>query len=125
MIIRTLPNDESKITRTYIENSSPYFSLEAMHFIVEKKVKHLLVDVPSIDRIFDEGKLSNHRIFWNLEQGSFQVNEKSFIHKTITEMVFVLDCVEDGSFVLNLQISPFITDASSSRPILFEVLDIG
>ncbi len=124
LIIRTLPNDESKRTRTYIENSSPYFSLEAMHFIVEKKVKHLLVDVPSIDRTFDEGKLSNHRIFWNLEKGSFQATEKSLIHKTITEMIFVPEYVEDGSFVLNLQISPFMTDASPSRPVLFEVFDL-
>ncbi len=123
LIIRTLPNEESKRTRTYTDNVSPYFSLEAMHFILEKKVKHLLVDLPSIDRTFDEGKLSNHRIFWNLEQGSFQFDEKSLIHNTITEMVFVPDFVDDGNYLLNLQIAPFASDASPSRPILFQIFE--
>ena len=123
LIIRTLPNDESKRTRTYIENSSPYFSLEAMHFIVEKKVKHLLVDVPSIDRTFDEGKLSAHRIFWNIEYGSFEPKSESFINNTITELIFVPDKIKDGNYLLNLQIAPFATDASPSRPIIFEVFE--
>lgn len=123
LIIRTLPNDESKITRTYIENSSPYFSLEAIHFIVKKKVKHLLVDVPSIDRTFDEGKLSAHRIFWNIEYGSFEPKSESFINNTITELIFVPDKIKDGNYLLNLQIAPFATDASPSRPIIFEVFE--
>ena len=25
----------------------------------------LLVDTPSVDRLFDEGKLSSHNIFWD------------------------------------------------------------
>jgi kynurenine formamidase len=123
LIIRTLPNDESKRMRTYIENSSPYFSLEAMHFIAKKKVKHLLVDLPSIDRTFDEGRLSNHRIFWNLEEGSFQAVEQSLTYNTVTEMVFVPSFVKDGNYILNLQIAPFVSDASPSRPILFGVFE--
>ena len=76
LIIRTLPNDESKLTKTYLEEIPPFFSTEAMQFINEIGVKHLLVDLPSIDRIFDEGKLSNHRIFWNIEPGSFELKKK-------------------------------------------------
>lgn len=120
LIIRTLPNDNNKKTRIYKENASPYFSHEAMHFIVEKKVKHLLVDLPSIDRLFDEGNLSNHRIFWGIEQGSFQITVNSLIYNTITELIFVPAVVKDGNFLLNLQIAPFASDASPSRPILFE-----
>ncbi len=123
LIIRTLPNQDSKRTRSYTDNISPYFSLEAMHFILEKKVKHLLVDVPSIDRTFDEGKLSNHRIFWNIRPGSFELNRESLVNKTITEMIFAADSVEDGNYLLNLQIAPFTSDASPSRPILFEVFE--
>jgi arylformamidase len=123
LIIRTLPNDESKKTRAYVENVPPFFSTEAMHLMVEKGVRHLLVDLPSIDRTFDEGRLSNHRIFWNVEPGSFATNEASFINHTITELIFVPDAVEDGNYLLNLQIAPFVADASPSRPILFKTSD--
>ncbi len=123
LIIRTLPNDESKLTRVYLENIPPFFSTEAMEFIVSKRVKHLLVDMPSIDRIFDEGKLSNHRIFWNVEPGTFEINEKSLIHNTITELIFVPNEIADGNYLLNLQIAPFASDASPGRPILFSILE--
>ncbi len=123
LIIRTLPNDKSKLTRNYTEMPPPFFSTEAIKFIAEKGVKHLLVDMPSIDRAFDEGKLSNHRVFWNVEQGSFQLSEQSFPDNTITEMIFVPDEIKDGAYLLNLQIAAFAADASPSRPILFKVFD--
>jgi kynurenine formamidase len=122
LIIRTLPNDESKKTRAYLENIPPFFSTEAMRFMVEKGVRHLLVDLPSIDRTFDEGKLSNHRIFWNVEQGSFEITQAGFINNTITELIFVPNEVEDGNYLLNLQIAPFVADASPSRPVLFKLI---
>lgn len=122
LIIRTLPNDESKLSQTYLEKIPPFFSTEAMQFIAELKIRHLLVDMPSIDRIFDAGKLSNHRIFWNVEQGAFEISEASLIHKTITELIYVPNEIEDGNYLLNLQIAPFEADASPSRPILFKLL---
>ncbi|HEY0427370.1 MAG TPA: cyclase family protein [Pyrinomonadaceae bacterium] len=122
LIIRTLPNGESKKTRVYIEQIPPFFSTAAMQFIVSKNIRHLLVDVPSIDRIFDEGKLSNHRIFWNVAQGAFEINAESFIHNTITELIFVSDEIADGNYLLNLQIAAFQSDAAPSRPILFDLI---
>lgn len=121
LIIRTLPNDESKKTRAYPEHVPPFFSNEAMRLMVEKGVKHLLVDLPSIDRAFDEGKLSNHRIFWNVGQGSFETSEASRINHTITELIYVPEEIEDGNYLLNLQIAPFVADASPSRPVLFKL----
>jgi arylformamidase len=123
LIVRTLPNDESKLAQTYLENIPPFFSTEAMKFIAESGVKHLLVDMPSIDRIFDEGKLSNHRIFWNVQQGAFETNEKSLIQNTITELIYVPNEIADGNYLLNLQIAPFASDASPSRPILFNIIE--
>ena len=123
LIVRTLPNDKGKKTRRYMKQFPPFFSTEAIKFITEKGVKHLLVDVPSIDRTFDEGKLSNHRIFWNVKPDGFELNEKSLINNTITEMIFVPDVVEDGAYLLNLQIAAFLSDASPSRPILFKVFE--
>lgn len=121
LIIRTLPNDESKNTRRYMDNLPPFFSTEAMNFIRAKNVKHLLVDVPSIDRTFDAGKLSNHRIFWNIGAGEFESSEATLIYNTITEMIFVPNSVEDGAYLLNLQIAAFVADASPSRPRLFKI----
>jgi kynurenine formamidase len=121
LIIRTLPNEKSKKTRRYMENLPPFFSTEAMNFIRAKNVKHLLVDVPSIDRTFDAGKLSNHRIFWSVEAGEFEFSEASLIRNTITEMIFVPNFVKDGAYLLNLQIAAFAADASPSRPRLFKV----
>lgn len=119
MIIRTLPNDKSKLKRRYMEKEPPYFSLEAMEFIVNNGVDHLLVDIPSVDRTFDEGRLNTHHIYWNIQAGSHETTEASHLNKTITEMIYVPDEVPDGHYLLNLQIAPFVADASPSRPILY------
>lgn len=122
LIVRTLPNDAGKLTREYGEgNIPPYFSVEAMEYIVGCGFKHLLVDMPSIDRIFDEGKLVNHRIFWNVEPGCREVNDATRINSTITELIYVPNDVADGEYLLNLQIAPFGSDAAPSRPILLSV----
>lgn len=91
-----------------------------MDYIVELGVTHLLVDLPSIDRIYDDGKLGNHRRFWNVEPGSFEVNAKTRTNSTITELIYVPNEVPDGEYVLNLQIAPFAADASPSRPVIFK-----
>ncbi|HQU84587.1 MAG TPA: cyclase family protein [Pyrinomonadaceae bacterium] len=123
LIVRTLPNDSSKLSKTYLDEIPPFFSTEAMEFLNELGIEHLLVDLPSIDRIFDEGKLNNHRIFWNVEAGKFELNAKSFSHKTLTELIYVSNEIADGEYLLNLQIAPFAADASPSRPILFHLLN--
>jgi kynurenine formamidase len=122
LIVRTLPNDESKLTRSYgEENVPPYFTAEAMEYVIECGFKHLLVDLPSIDRIFDDGKLANHRIFWNVEPGSGETHAATRIYSTITELIYVPNEVADGDYMLNLQIAPFESDAAPSRPVLFRV----
>jgi arylformamidase len=121
LIIRTLPNEDSKKTRNYIEEQSPFFSLEAMEYISSLNVKHLLVDIPSVDRTFDEGKLSAHHIFWSVEQGSHDIDKRGHSLKTITEMIYVPHDVIDGNYLLNLQIASFTADASPSRPVLMKI----
>lgn len=118
LIVRTLPNDDSKLTREYGDTIPPYFSLDAIDWMVESGVSHLVVDLPSIDRIFDEGKLLNHRRFWNVEPGSFQVNATTRLHSTITELAYIPNEVSDGRYTLNLQIAPFESDCAPSRPVL-------
>ena len=119
LIIRTIPNEYSKMKRRYMEMEPPYFSLEAMEFLVGLGVDHLLVDVPSVDRTFDEGKLNTHHIFWNIEAGTHEALSKANMYKTITEMIFVPDEITDGIYLLNLQIAPFVADAAPSRPLIY------
>ncbi len=119
LIIRTLPNTGAKLSAEYGEdNIPPYFTADAMRLIVEHGFTHLLVDLPSIDRIFDEGKLINHRIFWNVEVGSFETNPQTRMNSTITELIYVPNEVPDGEYMLNLQIAPFDSDCAPSRPLL-------
>ncbi len=122
LIIRTLPNDESKKSRDYSLQNPPFFSTEAMQYIVELGVKHLLVDVPSLEKLRDEGKLSNHRIFWNVGQDLCSITPQTKVNNTVTEMIYVPGEIADGVYLLNLQIAPFVSDASPSRPILFKMI---
>jgi hypothetical protein len=124
LIVRTLPNGDGKLAAQYGGDNIPaYFSREAMEYIVEAGYRHLLVDLPSIDRLFDDGKLENHRLFWNVEPGSFELKPDSRTHSTITELIYVPNTIDDGEYLLNLQIAPFQADASPSRPVLFKVSD--
>jgi arylformamidase len=121
LIIRTLPNDDSKKSRAYMLENPPFLSIEAVKYIHSLGVKHLLLDVPSVDRAFDEGKLTAHHIFWDVKEGSHEVEGDKYSLKTITEMIFVPEGIADGRYLLNLQIAPFVSDASPSRPVLFSI----
>ena len=121
LIIRTLPNPESKKSRDYMKNISSFFSIEAMKYIVSLGVEHLLVDTPSVDRLLDDGHLSAHNIFWETKEKEFNMNTKN---KTFTEMIFASEDVKDGNYLLNLQIPAFVSDAAPSRPILYKVNDL-
>jgi arylformamidase len=121
LIIRTIPNDESKKTRRYSKEEAPFFSIEAIELICELGIEHLLVDFPSLDRAFDDGKLTAHHIYWNIAKETHHLNHDSRIFATITEMVYIDKKIADGNYMLNLQIAPFESDASPSRPIIYEV----
>lgn len=121
LVIRTLPNSMDKCSRDYQVNQAPYFTIEAMEYLLELEVRHLLVDLPSLDRAEDQGKLTNHHLFWGMKEESHDADKGSFYDKTVTELIFVGDEVEDGSYMLNLQIAPFRSDAAPSRPVLFKV----
>lgn len=116
LIIRTLPNTREKLTKQYSHTNPPYLLEEAAIYLKEKDVKHLLIDLPSVDRESDEGKLLSHNAFWN-------TSGKLRLDATITEFIFVPNTVEDGTYFLNLQIAPFENDASPSKPVLYKVLE--
>ena len=61
LVIRTLPNSESKKHTNYSKTNPPYLSEEAAIYIREIGIQHLLIDLPSVDREEDEGKLLAHK----------------------------------------------------------------
>ena len=120
IIIRTLPNSESKMHLNYSNTNPPYLEEAAAIFIREKGIQHLLIDLPSVDKEHDEGKLLAHKAFWNVKDVN-QVNEDARFNCTITEMIYVNDSIKDGSYILNLQFASFENDASPSKPILYSL----
>ena len=121
LIIRTLPNSDNKKSRDYMNETPSFFSMEAMEYLVNLEVHHLLVDTPSVDRLFDDGHLSAHNIFWETNGKEFNPDTQN---KTITEMIFVPDSLKDGHYLLNLQIPAFVSDAAPSRPILYKINEL-
>jgi kynurenine formamidase len=120
IIIRTLPNQKEKKSRKYSNTNPPYLSEDAAIFIRESEIQHLLIDLPSVDKEHDEGKLLAHKAFWNVKD-THNLNSDARLSATITEMIYVLDEIEDGNYILNLQIASFENDASPSKPILYKI----
>ena len=120
IVIRTLPNELSKKSRKYSHTNPPYLEEAAALFIRESGIQHLLIDLPSVDKEKDEGKLLAHKAFWNVIDVN-HLNEDARVNATITEMIFVADSIRDGSYLLNLQIASFENDASPSKPVLYEI----
>lgn len=122
VVLRTLPNEIGKKSRKYSNTNPPYLLEEAATMLRESGVKHLLIDLPSVDREHDEGKLLAHKAFWNVRNVQ-EVNADARFDATITELVFVPDTVADGTYLLNLQIASFENDASPSKPVLYALHD--
>lgn len=120
IVIRTLPNEASKLSRKYSHTNPPYLDEEAARFIRESGIQHLLIDLPSVDKEKDEGKLLAHKAFWNVTDVN-NLNSDARLDATITELIYVPDDVPDGSYLLNLQIASFENDASPSKPVLYAV----
>jgi kynurenine formamidase len=120
LIIRTLPNEEEKLSNKYSNTNPPYLEEAAAIFLREIGIQHLLIDLPSVDKEHDEGQLLAHKAFWNVKDIN-NLNADARLNATITELIFVADEVKDGGYLLNLQIASFENDASPSKPILFAI----
>lgn len=112
LIIRTAPNATEKKMKNHTGTNWPYLTADAAERIVEKGIKHLLIDLPSVDKENDNGKLTVHKVFFGVPNN---IRKKH----TITETIFVPDFVVDSLYVLNLQLANIQNDAAPSRPILY------
>lgn len=114
LIIRTLPNNVAKKQQNYADTNPPFLSLEGIKVLNDKGILHLLLDLPSVDKEKDGGKLDFHHAFW-------EVPGVNRLDRTITELIFVEDTILDGEYILELQLASFENDASPSRPILYRI----
>jgi len=114
IVLRTLPNDESKCIQNYSGANPTYVQEEFCEFLAQKNIKHFLLDLPSVDKESDEGKLLAHHAFW-------QYPLKPRLDATISEMIYVPTKIEDGMYLLNIQIASFESDASPSKPLLYKL----
>lgn len=117
LIIRTLPNADDKLSKNYSGTNPPYMEEEAVRLCNEWGVKHLILDLPSVDREEDGGRLAGHKAFW-------QQGDEWLTDKTITEMVYVPDSVKDGLYLVLIAVISLETDASPSKIILYPVTPI-
>lgn len=117
IVIRTLPNNSEKKSKHWSDTNWPFMHEKAALFLREIGVKHLLIDLPSVDKEKDEGKLLAHKAFWNYPENPRR-------DCTITELIYIPDSVKDGSYLLNLQIASFHNDASPSKPVLYKISTI-
>jgi arylformamidase len=127
LIIRTLPNDDLKPKMQWSGTNPTYFVDETLDFVAQKGIKHLLIDVPSVDKEDDGGKVAAHRAFWQFFDEKNEKNDEntegppSRQNATITEMIYVPNHVKDGLYLLNLQIPSFELDAAPSKPVLYVI----
>jgi arylformamidase len=107
LLVRTLPNTEDKLTKNYTSSNPTYFSHEAIEYLVQIGIEHLVTDLPSVDKEQDGGQLLAHKSFW-------QVGKAPRLQATITEMVYVASTIPDGVYLLNINVLPWAADAAPS-----------
>ncbi len=115
--IRTIPNNADSITRKYSGTNPPYLEASLAAYLAKHQVIHLLVDLPSVDKEIDGGALLAHKAFWHFPD---QIRRQA----TITELIYIPNHLEDGLYLLNLQLTTLVADASPSRPILFPIINL-
>ncbi len=114
LIIRTRPNGEQKKKHHYSGSNPAFLHADAAALIRDAGVKHLLIDLPSVDKEEDQGVLAAHHAFWNYPDNTRK-------DATITELIYVPDELKDGDYLLNLQTISIMNDASPSKPVLYKL----
>ena len=112
LVIRVMPNGVEKASTNWNGVAWPTLSAEAMVYLRQAGVKHLLIDGPSVDPEFDEGALAAHHAFWNYPEAPRQ-------DATITELIYVPASVPEGLYLLHLPMANFALEASPTRPTIY------
>ncbi|MBV6418105.1 MAG: hypothetical protein CMLOHMNK_02889 [Steroidobacteraceae bacterium] len=108
------------ILRTASETRvAPYIAADAAALAVERGIAHVVVDLPSLDRTHDEGRLAAHRVFFGLPPGSRRLAEATRAFATVTEFASIPGALPDGPCLLAWQVPAIAGDAVPSRPLAY------
>ena len=120
LAIRTLPNATTKHCTNYSDTNPCYLSQDAARLIATHwRIRHTVVDLPSVDRADDGGHLLCHRTLWDVERhGDIAVSTARQCRRTITELAYFPTDLHDGLYMLQLQVPNIESDAAMSRPVL-------
>ncbi|MFN4985365.1 MAG: cyclase family protein [Ignavibacteria bacterium] len=111
LVLRTLPNGDWKRSAEWVIANAPYIHVDAMDLIVRSGIRHLITDVPTVDRLEDQGVLASHHRFW-------QWPYEPRLDCTLTELVYVPSSIADGRYLVLFNVAPLHSDAAPSRPML-------
>ena len=123
VVVVTGPGPVRRAAR-FSGTNPPYLTVEAAALLRERGVRHVLVDLPSLDREDDGGLLAAHRAFFDLPVGVGASDVEVDMEpppRTVTELIAVDDDVAAGLYALFLQVAPILADAVPSRPLLAPV----
>lgn len=112
------------VVRTAANTPPPYLTRECAQLLVARNILHLVVDLPSLDRLEDGGMLTAHRIFFGLGPRSAQARlpvaaDARRPHATVTELALVPPQLAPGAGFLQIQAPALQGDAVPSRPLWF------
>lgn len=116
LVLRTLPHRDDGGLRDWSGSNPCYLQSTACAWLRSIGVKHLLLDLPSVDREEDGGVLAAHHAFWDYPN-------TVDLERTITELLHVPKELRDGDYLLELQVAHFVNDAAPSRPVLYALLE--
>ena len=115
-VLRTRPNDAAKLWRDYATGAPPaWLAAETAKSIAAAGIEHLIVDLPSLDRLDDAG-LGAHRAFFGLRADDS--HDAARRRCTVTEFAYVPDELADGLYLLDLQMPRWQLEAVPSRPLV-------
>lgn len=112
LVVRTLPNQNFKKHFKYAGTNPPFFTVNGIRKIKDLGFKHILTDLPSIDKEQDEGLLAAHKQW-------FLTNHAPDIERTITEFVFADNSIADGLFGVAIRVPKIETDAVPSSVLIY------
>ena len=114
LVISTLPPISGE-PRDWSGTNPAYLQSTACAWLRSIGVKHLLLDLPSVDREEDGGVLAAHHAFWDFPNTIDR-------ERTISELLHIPADVRDNEYLLELQLPHFMNDAAPSRPVIYALL---
>jgi kynurenine formamidase len=99
------------------DSAPPFLSRQLASELVARGIEHLVTDLPSVDRLADQGRLTAHRLFFGLPAGSTDLAAAARASATITELAQFPTHLRDGPCAVQIQIPAWSGDAVPSRPL--------